>query len=358
MTIRIIALSVWFALASHACADPPAKLALNGLDPVALIDGKEIQGSDTIDAVHGPFRYRFASEENKKMFMAKPEEFGIQFGGACGKMGPFSGDGNPGRFFVHERRIYVFASEGCRDAFKRDPDKHIDTPNPAPTGSAEQAARGKALIEKALTGFGGAARVDAVKSWQLVNKNIYKGASGDTTSFQQWTWSFPGRVRIEETFSTAYGFAIDRDKAMQFAGAVTTPLDSAMRDIGWRQALREPFAMLRHRNEPGFVAIAQKDSVIDGQTVNQVKVALDGATSTWSLDEKTGRVVQAAYRARRATVGDVVVKFGDFRDVDGLILPHQRSVTFNGKPVTSPEAKHERFIINAEIKPERFTHAK
>ncbi len=350
---------LFVALATNAAAESPEPvLALNGLDPIALIDGKEVPGLETIEITHGLFRYRFANPENKATFTAKPDDHGIQFGGACGKMGPFSGNGNPSRFYVHDRRIYVFASESCRDGFKRDPVKHIEQPNPVPMGTAEQKQQGAALVEKALSGFGGAARVDGLKSLKATVKHVYKSGNTETIGTKRVIWSFPRRVRIEEEFSTAYGFVIDGQQGAQFAGAKNWPMDMSMRDFGWRQALREPLAMLRNRDAKGFVAIAQGKGEVDGQSVELLAVALDGATSTWSIDAKSGRILQCAYNARRGVVGDVVVKYSDFREVDGLTLPHVSAIAFNGKPVASPEVRHDSFVVNGDIKPGVFTGGK
>jgi YHS domain-containing protein len=331
---------------------------VKGLDPIALSEGKELIGLESLEARHGLFRYRFASKENKAAFEAKPEERGIQFGGACGKMGPFSGNGNPARFFVHDGRIYVFASEGCRDAFKKDPEKHIERPNPVPEGSAEQRKRGAELLDLTLNGFGGAKRVDGLKTLQEMTRHAYKQGDKETVSKYQVAWAFPDRVRIVEEFSVPYGFVVDGRKGHQISGKESLTLETSMREVAWRQALRQPLAMLKNRDAKGFVAIAKGPGKVGETAVELLAVALHGATSTWSVEAKTGRILQVQYEARRGTVGDNVVTFADFRDVDGLIMPYQRATFFNGKAVSSPEASIERIVPNGELKPEIFMQSK
>ena len=119
MRNSLLVLFVLLVCAGQAFAETPKpKLALKGLDPIALAEGKEVPGKALIGATYGLFEYQFASEENRKEFLKDPEGHGVQFGGACGKMGPFSGMGSPERYFVHAGKIYLFASEGCRDGFK------------------------------------------------------------------------------------------------------------------------------------------------------------------------------------------------------------------------------------------------
>ena len=71
---------------------------LRGLDPVALCEGREVPGSDTITATHEGYLYRFADEQSRERFHADRERYAVQMGGACGRMGPLSGKGAVDRF--------------------------------------------------------------------------------------------------------------------------------------------------------------------------------------------------------------------------------------------------------------------
>ncbi len=339
-------------------APPAVQLALKGFDPIALSEGKEIAGLVSLETQHGLFRYRFANKENKALFEATPEERAIQFGGACGKMGPFSGSGNPERFFVHDHRIYVFASEGCRNAFKKDPTKHIELPNPLPEGSAEAKRRGKELVELALLGLGGGKRVDALKTLQEFTRNVYRQGETESISHSQVVWDFPNRVRIQEEFTQPYGFVVDGSNGHQISGKESWPLESSMRIVAWRQALRQPLAMIKNRNAKGFLAVAKGVGKLDKLDVELLCVSLEGATSTWSLDPKTGRILQVQYEGRRGVIGDIVVQFADFRDFDGLTLPQKQTKFFNGKEISSPKEQIERIVADGELKPEIFRQSK
>ncbi len=325
---------------------PPPPLALKGLDPIALAAGQETNGLDTIEASYGRFMYRFANEKNKAAFLAKPEERAIQFGGACGKMGPFSGTGNAERFYIHDKQIYIFASEFCRDAFKKDPVKFIERPNPAPKGTDDERKRGIALVAKALGGFGGAKAVDGVKTLRRVETIVYRQNGKETVGTGRTTWAFPHAVRVEEDYGTPYGFVVNGEQGFEHFGKQSWPLEPTIRETGWRAALREPLLMLRHRDAKGFVAVARGE--------DKVEVALGGATNLWTLDATTGRVVKAEYAARRGPVGENVVEYSEFKAVGGVVLPHARAERFNGKTIAVPERTIQPIEVNPELKPDLF----
>jgi YHS domain-containing protein len=354
--LRLLLTLVFLTAITPLAADVPEPvLALKGNDPVALIDGKEQPGDEKIELTHGLFRYRFTTEANKKLFQSKPEEYGIQLGGACGRMGPFSGNGSPGRYFVHNRRIYVFASESCRNSFKLDPVGHIELPNPVPEGTDVQKRRGAELVELALKGFGGANKVDGLRSLEARSTWVYGQGKNETVAKHNVFWSAPDLFRVEDVFNSTYGFTLNGKKGIQIEGKKHWPLAPSLRDVARRQMLRQPLVVLTQRKQPGFIAIARGKETLDGVAVELVDVALDGATSTWYLDSNTGRILEVAYEAQRTKNGLNVVKYSDFRHVDGLMVPFASTESFNGKVVNDPVKKVDSYIINAEIKKERFS---
>lgn len=90
-------------------------LALGGYDPVAYFDdfgGKATKGSKKITATHEGVLYRFASQANKKAFVADPTRFEPMYGGWCAwAMSDGKGDkteANPKSFTIEGGRLYVF----------------------------------------------------------------------------------------------------------------------------------------------------------------------------------------------------------------------------------------------------------
>lgn len=131
----------------------PVVTVLKGFDPIELIDGREVAGSESISITRGRYRYLFATEANKRKFEKSPEEHQIQLGGGCGRMGSLSGAGNPDRYYVFDWRIYIFASEQCRNGFKAAPEKHLEAPDAPPSGTPAELRRGRELVALALKGL-------------------------------------------------------------------------------------------------------------------------------------------------------------------------------------------------------------
>lgn len=114
-------LSLWLVLAVSAAAqahagDPP--VALKGLDPVTLVEGKEVTGTEGIESTRDRFRYRFADAEHKARFDADPARYAAQ-GPMCTVMPKVPA--SPDLYLVHDARIYLFGSPGCRTRFQADP---------------------------------------------------------------------------------------------------------------------------------------------------------------------------------------------------------------------------------------------
>src|SRR5262249_43987451 len=103
-----------------ARADGPAdkaSLALDGFDPVLLVAGKEVKGKPATSLTRGGFRYLFVDAANKGKFEKDPERYEIQFQGRCAVHR--GAPARPDVFTVHKGRIYCFACEDCREAFRQ-----------------------------------------------------------------------------------------------------------------------------------------------------------------------------------------------------------------------------------------------
>lgn len=349
------------AISLTTSAQPPKQVVtvLKGLDPVELVNGKEIQGRENLSVVRSRYRYLFSSEANKKAFEKSPAEYQIQLGGGCGQMGSLSGAGNPDRFYVFNKRIYIFASESCRNSFKAKPEAHIEDPDALPNGSAAESNRGRELIALALKGFGGAARVDSVKNYQTKIKLGYKQGDKILEYPQTMTIAFPGNYRNEYDWGTSQsGDVLASGKAFSISsnasGSDAWQREEAVKAALERALYREALAILKARKEKGFVAFAAGKGEVGETEVELLKVGFKGATSTLSIDPKTGRVLQISYRDRKGAYGDVVKTFSDFREIDGLVMPFGASESFNGKPATSPMTTIESIIINGTLDAKLF----
>lgn len=100
-----------------------ARLALGGLDPVHLVDGREEMGKPEIVMVHEGYRYQFVSEPSRAQFEAEPEAYSIR-NDTC-LVVPGAGV-DPALFAVHDRAIYAFASQNCVNDFLADPEFYLE----------------------------------------------------------------------------------------------------------------------------------------------------------------------------------------------------------------------------------------
>jgi YHS domain-containing protein len=88
-------------------------LALAGFDPVAYFPeggGRALKGLAEIELVHEGVRYRFASEETRKLFQKKPAKYEPRYGGWCA-FAMASGEKveiDPKSFVVSGDKLFVF----------------------------------------------------------------------------------------------------------------------------------------------------------------------------------------------------------------------------------------------------------
>lgn len=348
------------ALVAPALAGPPAaEVVLAGHDPVALCGGREVPGLDSITEDRGNWRYRFASEANRARFRADPLRWGVQIGGACARMGPLTGLGSPDRWLVHDGRIYLFASERCRDRFRAAPERFVERADPVPEPTPGEAARGRALLERAAEGFGGARAVDGTRSLRVAVRAGHAGADSVSHAVREYWWEFPGRHRYEERWrDRPFGHALDGGTGTGIAADVVTVVDEQVLAHIRREYWRHPFVLVRERNAPGLVVRwAGRDSVA-GVAVELVEVAADGATTTLAVEPGSGRVLQARLRGRSSDgIAPLEQTFGDYRPVADLRWPFAQSSVLGGRPVESPRLEVVDVSVNPVLDPRLFRPA-
>ena len=164
-------------------------IPLEGLDPVMLSQGKEVQGDMKYKVTRGRFQYLFANEENKTAFEKDPSQYEIQLDGHCARMGaPTTGD--PDLYAVHKGRIYIFGSEECQTRFKAAPEKYLEVPVAPKSPSAEMIKRGQELIGKAAEALAPGAKLNQLRSFQRTNLREDKVKNS-------LVLSFPDTLRVE-----------------------------------------------------------------------------------------------------------------------------------------------------------------
>ena len=114
--------------------------------------------------------------------------------------------------------------------------------------------------------------------------------------------------------------------------------------------------ILKSRKEPTFVCSYTGNAQVADQEVEQVAVALNGATSTLSIDPKTGNIIAETYRGRgpNAFLGEVEYVYSDYTTYDGITLPITWKGYFNGEYIAEHSGTLDEVHINPAIEEKMF----
>ena len=350
LAITLCGWTMTTAKAQNSGQQSETLIPLEGLDPVMLSQGKEVQGDMKFSVKRGQFQYLFANAENKATFEKDPARYEIQLEGHCARMGPPTG-GNPDLYAVFNGRIYIFGSEECQTLFKAAPEKYLETPAPpkAPP-TAEMVKRGQALIAKAVESLGGS-KLDQLAS---IQRNDTRGSDVKTTL----TLAFPDTLRqetVRPNFTLA--FVVTPAESFVVANNRVNALPDDNRAAIVKELNRELVVLLRARTRPDFNVAANGKT--EG-TTEFVDVELANFITSLGIDPATGRVVTQTYHGRGpgAVLGQIAINYSDYRNVDGLWLPFKASATFNGESFPALTATVETITINGQIDANSFKKPK
>lgn len=351
-----VSLAVFAALIvmkSAVAQDAPERTFV--LDAVELIDGrKEVSGAAAHSVTRGAYTYYFATAANQAKFEQSPAKYEIQLGGACARMGPLSGEGRCDIHAVYEGKLYVFASEQCRAGFLKAPETLLEADDPPVTADATARQRGRELFDKAVQAHGGAAAIDAVRTYRqrIESQTEYQGKQ--VCSDQVFLVAFPDRARDESYWGEqmwAHSAAGSRGVFWTQKGVDRPMADAQVRAVH-RRLNHQLLAILKSRQRPDFVAAALGEANINGTKVERVGVSFDGTTCTLGVDPATGRVLTLAYRGRggeRNTLGTLEKTFSDWQTVSGVLLPASWTATFDGHPAGDKPTRVARIEVNLEL---------
>ena len=345
---RLVVIVVLGCFAAAASAQSPETvIPLEGLDPVMLSQGKEVQGDMKYKVTRGRFQYLFANEQNKATFEKDPAKYEIQLDGHCARMGaPTSG--NPDLYAVHKGRIYVFGSEECQTLFKAAPEKYLEVPAaPKSPPTAEMVKRGQDLIAKAVEALG--PNLDQLKTLQRTElrgnqvKNILALEFPDALRQETVRPNFT----LTSVITPSDSFVVVNNRA--------TPMSEANRTAIYKQLYHDPVFLFRARTRPEFKASLSSNGG-EEKTLEYVDVELPDFTTTLGIDRGTGRVVSQTYKGRGpgGVVGQVVINYSDYRTVEGLSLPFKTTATFDGQPFPALSGTIETITVNGKIDPSSF----
>lgn len=346
-------------------APPPGRDRIFRVDPVSLIDdGRELPGDADITAKFHKFTYRFANEANRQMFIANPERYEIQLGGACGRMGALSGEGRTDLFAVHDERLYIFASESCRNTFLKSADGLLYEPDPPLEASIESAARGRELLQRAVTAHGGALAWHGVRALRRVERETVTQADQDWLHVETITIRLPDDYRVQSEWNdlqwarvfTAHDAWFERERRTEIE-----PMHLQQR-IEFEDAFHRELAVLLRASLFADVRFASEGEMMidlgpDGPvTLDLARMQINGATTTLGVDRDRGLVRLLEYRGRGPSLayGTVRRVLYDFRTVGDVMLPFGEVRYFNGELVSDWSDRRPAIEVNPVINPEEF----
>lgn len=358
----VLVLGALAAPQARQMGGPAAVEALDGVDVVVLLkDGKEVFGKSAHRSTYDGFDYLFSTAETKALFDRSPADFAIQLNGMCARMGAPT-RGNPSDYALHDGRIYIFGSASCHEAFVAAPEKYIPRPAPPMPSSSDAVARGRALLDKAAAAHGGGA-IDAATSYAEQITTMLKRPTGEVAIVTKLRWRFPDGVRSDRTFPLNGG-PVTTATILTAGGAWSlsadgrpAPMRPAARAAVEVSLRRRLLPILRDRHAPGVDVAALDPATVGGTQVERVRVRRDGLDVTLNLDAASGRAHSLAFtdRGDGGQFGEILVTFGDFRDVKGVSLPFSEQATFNGAPSAGLSRTLESADLNVPLDPSLFT---
>lgn len=348
---HLIASLLWSITASIALLTADARSqqpALKGLDPIALCEGSEEQGVVEFAAEHEGFVYHFANKERLAWFHKRADRWSIQFGGACARMGPLSGNGDPGRYYVYKNRIYIFASDGCRAGFVKNPDaclgrnferpKKLGKPDFDATERIKQAVAAHGVATLRPLSFEVSSDDGKTKTTRRMQVRDAESVRVDTVYKQgEHVWKSAKATSPKASF-----FIDDGD-----ARAMSPSAQHEMRRVLWQ----EPIVALSRCD----VAVAGRKKSIAGIDVTEVAVWIDGTLTHFGLDDRH-RVRTARFRGRAPDVRfhELTKIFDDLMTIDGVLVPQTVRTMVDGKEQAKLTEKRTKITVGQPIPASAF----
>ncbi|HKY32436.1 MAG TPA: pitrilysin family protein [Candidatus Polarisedimenticolia bacterium] len=231
----------------------------------------------------------------------------------------------------------------------------ISIPEPkaaaAPAATKESVARGRALLDKIVSGLGGAAAVDAVKATRITSSMTAKTPQGEMNLKVVATVSLPDRLRQE--LDTPMGRMVTvlagQDGFMVMPGmAGAQPLPDSRRADMARSLRRQALVLAQHRADASLKVQHAGTEGVDGTQAEILLAALGEDEVRLWVDPASGRVLRQAYRGQGpAGPAEFTVRYSDFRQVAGLTLPHKNETLLDGEVQQS--AVVERIEVNPPV---------
>jgi len=226
----------------------------------------------------------------------------------------------------------------------------VDITIPEPGASSAEAvagnAEGSALMKKVVEGLGGSGRVASIKALRRLGSMTMKTPGGDMALEIDVIEVFPSSIRQAAT--TPMGDMVmvaTPDVSFMVMGGQTRDLPGSQRDDMMKNVRKSAINIAANLDEFVFSA-AGKEMIGDVETAI-LDVEGDGVRVRYWVDPSSGRILQSEETASMmGAPTQIVAKYSDYRDVDGLMQPFKVEVLANG------ELAQTMAVTSVEINPE------
>ncbi len=357
---RTAAIVLLCALCCRCRAGDEPVMGTFAMDPVILVtQNLEKPGLEEFSVRHGNFNYRFATAESRDAFKADPARYEIQLGGACARMGALSSCADPDRYTVHDGKIYIFASDGCRAGFLKNPPAVLEPlSDPAPAGTPEQMARGRELVDKCLNWMGGPARLDAVTTIEYREETRVENRGEKHLSIETTTLRLPAAIRTDYRWdSSSWTKTLTPGDAFFIESGSARSMHPQQRTIFARQMARQVLVIFRSRTRPDFIACHLGPARENKGEL--VAVHFDSTTTELIIEPDSGYLLGVRHLdwGPQGTLGMLERRFTAFADIDGLRIPDSWHAWFEDARAESLDEAHINCTINPELPADFFTRA-
>jgi hypothetical protein len=211
-------------------------------------------------------------------------------------------------------------------------------------GAVEIEARRKAeqeknaLIDRALSGMGGAERVDSVKTLILVGKTRTTSPEGPVETEDRTTIRFPHFYRLDITVGAGKFSKLAVSEGVYLIGPTgAVQLPEAEKRRVESSIMRNPLMLMKTRRDRAFSASPAGVTRIGGRAVDLLDIRVVFDSTTLAVDRENGRILELRYKTRggeQEKEALMTVSYSDFRTVDGLSFPFVSESSFDGKNVS------------------------
>jgi predicted Zn-dependent peptidase len=336
-------------------AIPLMHLFIEQLGKMAASGPTDAEVTDAVTALAGGYQTRFESHHELAGALLAAELHGLgadyvrNFGVEVSKVSPAAAKASAKRWMDGKNLVVVLVGSGqvleahlteagmryerlaATDAVVGRDRQASAAPSLAPADPKKQAAA-RAVLEAALAGKGGAARLGAMKTLSWKGDAVLNLPNGKVPARVEKRFVRPDKLRL--------------DMLIEMGGAKMSITTALVGDKGWAQERRpdgartidfplseveagktqiwrdQDFVLLRHKDQ-GATLAPLDDVAIDGAAHHAIRVTEAGGKRSVVLliDKKTKRLGGMNYAEQGVSAEE---RFGDYRKIGGVEFAHKR----------------------------------